>query len=126
MANRIILDCDLGHDDATVVVLAHGNPEIELVAVTTVPSNQTIENVTRNALVAWRIAGITGVPFAAGAHRPLVRIAEVADSIHGESRLDGPVLPPQSFDADPRHARPPVHPATTSRFYDHHPVSTGR
>ena len=104
MANKIILDCDPGHDDAIALILAHGNPEIELVAVTTVHGNQTIEKVTRNALAVARIAGITGVPFAAGAHRPLVRAAEIADSIHGESGLDGPVLPPPSFDADPRHA----------------------
>ena len=104
MMNRIILDCDPGHDDAIALILAHGNPEIELVAVTTVHGNQTIDKVTRNALAVARIAGITGVPFAAGAHRPLVRTAEVADSIHGESGLDGPALPSPSFSPDPRHA----------------------
>jgi len=104
MAKKIILDCDPGHDDAIALLLAYGNPEIELVAVTTVHGNQTIEKVTRNALAVARIAGITGVPFAAGAHRPLVRAAEVADSIHGESGLDGPVLPTPSFEPDPRHA----------------------
>ena len=104
MAKKIILDCDPGHDDAIALLLAYGNPEIELVAVTTVHGNQTIEKVTRNALAVARIAGITGVPFAAGAHRPLVRAAEVADSIHGESGLDGPVLPMPSFEPDSRHA----------------------
>jgi purine nucleosidase len=104
MANKIILDCDPGHDDAIALLLAHGNPEIDLVAVTTVHGNQTIEKVTRNALAVARIAGITGVPFAAGAHRPLVRPVEVADSIHGDSGLDGPVLPEPAFAADPRHA----------------------
>jgi purine nucleosidase len=104
MAKKIILDCDPGHDDAIALILAHGNPEIELLAVTTVHGNQTIENVTRNALAVARIAGITGVPFAAGASRPLVRTAEVADSIHGESGLDGPVLPSPLTEVDPRHA----------------------
>ncbi|QNE45951.1 nucleoside hydrolase [Glaciihabitans sp. INWT7] len=104
MAKKIILDCDPGHDDAIALILAHGNPEIELVAVTTVHGNQTIEKVTRNALAIARIAGITGIPFAAGAHRPLVRTAEVAESIHGSSGLDGPELPEPLFAADPRHA----------------------
>jgi purine nucleosidase len=104
MAKKIILDCDPGHDDAIALILAHGNPEIELLAVTTVHGNQTIEKVTRNALAVARIAGITGVPFAAGASRPLVRTAEVADSIHGESGLDGPVLPSPVTEVDPRHA----------------------
>jgi purine nucleosidase len=104
MPAKIILDCDPGHDDAIALLLAHGNPDVELVAVTTVHGNQTIEKVTRNALSVARIAGITGVPFAAGAHRPLVRTPEVADSIHGETGLDGPVLPEPLIEPDRRHA----------------------
>ena len=104
MSAKIILDCDPGHDDAIALLLAHGNPEVELVAVTTVHGNQTIEKVTRNALAVARIAGITGVPFAAGAHRPLVRVAEVAESIHGDSGMDGPVLPEPAMELDGRHA----------------------
>ena len=104
MATKIILDCDPGHDDAIAMLLAHGNPNIDLVAVTTVHGNQTIEKVTRNALAVATVAGITGVPFAAGANRPLVRDAEVADSIHGDSGLDGPTLPEPAFSKDERHA----------------------
>lgn len=104
MPTKIILDCDPGHDDAIAMLLAWGNPDIDLVGVTTVMGNQTIEKVTRNALSVARVAGITGVPFARGAHRPLVRRVEVAESIHGESGLDGPVLPPPLIELDPRHA----------------------
>ena len=104
MTSKIILDCDPGHDDAIAMLLAWGNPEIELVGVTTVMGNQTIEKVTRNALSVARVAGITGVPFARGAHRPLVREVEVAESIHGESGLDGPALPEPLIELDPRHA----------------------
>ena len=42
MPRKIILDCDPGHDDAIAILLAHGNPEIELLAVTTVVGNQTL------------------------------------------------------------------------------------
>lgn len=104
MATKIILDCDPGHDDAIAMLLAHGNPDIDLVAVTTVHGNQTIEKVTRNALAVATVAGITGVPFAAGAHRPLVREPEVAESIHGDSGMDGPALPEPAFAAEDRHA----------------------
>ena len=104
MPTKIILDCDPGHDDAVAMLLAWGNPEIDLIAVTTVYGNQTIEKVTRNALAIASVAGITGIPFARGAHRPLVRTVETAESIHGESGLDGPELPAATFDLDPRHA----------------------
>jgi len=104
VARKIILDCDPGHDDAIAMLLAHGNPDVELVAVTTVVGNQTLEKVTRNALAVARIAGITGVPFAAGCPRPLVREIETAPDIHGETGLDGPELPEPAFDVDERHA----------------------
>ena len=110
MPTRIILDCDPGHDDAVALLLAHGSPEIDLVGVTTVFGNQTIEKVTRNALAVARIAGITpesGVPFARGAHRPLVRSLAAAAkgaTIHGQSGLDGPTLPAPTLKLDPRHA----------------------
>jgi purine nucleosidase len=112
MPTRIILDCDPGHDDAVALLLAYGSPAIELVGVTTVFGNQTIEKVTRNALAVARIAGITGVPFARGADRPLVRSAAAAAegaTIHGASGLDGPTLPEPTAEnpgptLDPRHA----------------------
>ncbi|MFP3435509.1 nucleoside hydrolase, partial [Paraburkholderia sp. SIMBA_061] len=50
------------------------------------------------------VANITGVPFAAGCPRPLVRQIEVAPDIHGESGLDGPVLPEPTLALEPRHA----------------------
>ncbi|KAA0979040.1 nucleoside hydrolase [Paeniglutamicibacter gangotriensis] len=101
---KIILDCDPGHDDAVAILLAHGSPAIELLAVTTVVGNQTLEKVTQNALSVGTIAGITGVPFAAGCARPLVRTIENAPDIHGESGMDGPVQPESAIELDPRHA----------------------
>ncbi|MEP6842095.1 MAG: nucleoside hydrolase, partial [Pseudolysinimonas sp.] len=86
------------------MLLAWGNPDIDLVGVTTVVGNQTLEKVTRNALSVARVAGIVGVPFAAGADHPLVREIETAASIHGDSGLDGPVLPKPTIHLDPRPA----------------------
>jgi purine nucleosidase len=104
MPRPIILDCDPGHDDAVALLLAHGSPDVELLAVTTVAGNQDLEKVTRNALAVARVAGLAGVPVAAGADRPIVRVRDHAPSIHGESGLDGPVLPEPAQALDPRHA----------------------
>lgn len=104
MPKKIIVDCDPGHDDAIALLLAHGSPEIELLAITTVMGNSTLANVTRNALVVATIGGITGVPVAAGCDRPLVGELETAEAIHGSSGLDGPVLPEPVGALDPRHA----------------------
>jgi inosine-uridine nucleoside N-ribohydrolase len=59
--------------------------------VTTVAGNQTLEKTTANALRVLELVGST-VPVAAGADRPLVRELRVADHVHGETGLDGPVL----------------------------------
>lgn len=66
MVEKIILDCDPGHDDAIAMLLAAGNPNIELLGITTVAGNQTLEKVTRNALSVCAAANIT-VPVARGA-----------------------------------------------------------
>src|SRR5690625_6194267 len=92
-AQKIILDCDPGHDDAIAMLLAHGNPNLELLAVTTVAGNQTLEKVTTNARAVARVAGITGIPFAAGASRPLVGRHFLPVEFHGVPGLDGPNVP---------------------------------
>jgi inosine/uridine nucleosidase len=100
---KIILDCDPGHDDALAIMLAHGSDDIDLLAVTTVSGNQDLEKVTHNARVVATVIGMTQVPIAAGCDRPLVRPAVNAPDIHGDSGLDGPVLPAPTVPLSPRH-----------------------
>jgi len=92
----ILLDCDPGHDDAIALLLALASPELELLGVTTVHGNQTLEKTTDNALRVLALVGREDVPIAMGADRPLVREPRVADHVHGESGLDGPELPPRA------------------------------
>jgi purine nucleosidase/pyrimidine-specific ribonucleoside hydrolase len=94
MSIPIILDCDPGHDDAIALLLALASPEVEVLGVTIVHGNQTLEKTTANALRVLDLAGRADIPVAAGADRPLVRELTVASHVHGESGLDGPVLPP--------------------------------
>ncbi len=89
----IILDCDPGHDDAIALLLALASPELELLGVTTTYGNQTLEKTTANALRILELVDRTEIPVAAGADRPLARELVVAAHVHGESGLDGPVLP---------------------------------
>jgi inosine-uridine nucleoside N-ribohydrolase len=92
----IVLDCDPGHDDALALMLALASPEVELLGVTTVAGNQTLEKTTANALRVLEACGGAHVPVAEGAGHPLVRQRNVAAHVHGESGLDGPDLPPPS------------------------------
>jgi inosine-uridine nucleoside N-ribohydrolase len=90
----VLIDCDPGHDDAMALLLALASPELDLLGVSTVHGNQTLEKTTANALRVLEFAGRGDVPVAAGAHRPLLREPKVAASVHGETGLDGPDLPP--------------------------------
>jgi purine nucleosidase len=90
----IILDCDPGHDDAIALLLALASPEVDVLGVTTVHGNQTLEKTTANALRVLDLAGRADIPVAPGADRPLVRELTVASHVHGDSGLDGPALPP--------------------------------
>ena len=92
----VVLDCDPGHDDAIALLLALASPEIDLVGVTTVHGNQTVEKTTDNVLRVLALVGREEVPVARGADRPLVRDLHVAAHVHGESGLDGPDLPPRA------------------------------
>ncbi|HXT35657.1 MAG TPA: nucleoside hydrolase [Chloroflexota bacterium] len=100
----IILDCDPGHDDAVALLLSAGSPAIDLRLVTVVAGNQTLDRTLRNALGVLTVAGATHIPVAAGADRPLVRPRIVAGNIHGESGLDGPVMPEPTIQPSSRHA----------------------
>ena len=105
MPQKVILDCDPGHDDALAILLAGASPALELLAITTVAGNQTLPKTTLNARRVASAAGLRGVPIAAGCDRPLVRPQRVAGNIHGESGLDGPTFAGEpDIPLDPRHA----------------------
>ncbi len=100
----ILLDCDPGHDDAIALLLALASPELELLGVTTVAGNQTLDKTTANALRVLEFVGRGDVPVAAGADRPLARDLVIAAYVHGESGLEGPALPEPQGTAVGQHA----------------------
>jgi inosine-uridine nucleoside N-ribohydrolase len=104
MMTLIVHDCDPGHDDVIALMLALASPEVELLGVTTVSGNGTLECTTANALRVLDHLGREDVAVAAGASRPLVRARAGGAEVHGESALDGPALPPPSRAAEPEHA----------------------
>ncbi|HJQ50849.1 MAG TPA: nucleoside hydrolase [Gaiellaceae bacterium] len=104
MTTKIVIDCDPGHDDAIAILLALASPELELVGVTAVAGNQTLDKTTRNALVTLEVGGRPDIPVAAGADAPLQRELRTAAHVHGETGLDGPELPEPSAEPVATHA----------------------
>ncbi|MFM0043903.1 nucleoside hydrolase [Paraburkholderia sediminicola] len=85
--HKVIYDTDPGVDDAMALVFQARHPDIELLGLTSVFGNATIETTTRNArFLAGRFA--PGVPVAQGAAAPLKRAApEPLAWIHGDNGL---------------------------------------
>jgi inosine-uridine nucleoside N-ribohydrolase len=104
MPHKIILDCDPGHDDAIAILLAAHHPDIELMAITTVAGNQSVEKTTLNALKVCTLANIRNVPIARGCDRPLICAPTFAANIHGASGLDGPDMPEPDIELAPVNA----------------------
>src|ERR1700758_2299209 len=104
MPTAILHDCDPGHDDAIALLLALASPELEVLGVTTVAGNQTLEKTTANAIRVLDLIGRDDVPVAAGAPAPLVREPYVAAYVPGETGLDGPDLPPPQREPLQQHA----------------------
>jgi inosine-uridine nucleoside N-ribohydrolase len=99
---RVIIDCDPGHDDAVAILLAACH--LEVVGITTVGGNQSIEKVTANALKVLELAGLTRIPVAKGMAQPLLNQPRHAAAVHGETGLDGHLFPEPTTALDPRRA----------------------
>jgi inosine-uridine nucleoside N-ribohydrolase len=84
---RVVLDVDPGVDDALAILLALASPEIDLIGVTTVAGNVTLEQATRNALALLEVGGASHVPVHVGASRPLVGRVTTATLFHGADGL---------------------------------------
>lgn len=100
---KIILDCDPGHDDAIAMLMAAKHPAIDLLGITIVAGNQTLEKTLINGLNVCQHVGID-VPVYSGMTLPMVRKQVVAENIHGVTGLDGPVFGPLHKQAEPIHA----------------------
>lgn len=88
----IIMDCDPGHDDAIAMILACASDKLDVKAITTVGGNQTVAKTTNNALKMLTFMD-KQIPVAKGADRPMRRELEIAPEVHGDTGLDGPIIP---------------------------------
>ena len=88
----IILDGDPGHDDAIAWVFAKADPGLDIRLVSSVAGNQTIEKTTYNMRRICTLLGIDA-PQVRGAVKPGTADPVTAGNWHGDSGLDGPVMP---------------------------------
>jgi len=90
---RILFDTDPGIDDAMALLMLARDPRAELVGVTTVFGNASVERTTANALALCERFGVE-VPVARGAARALLRApAGFPEAIHGRDGMGDVGMP---------------------------------
>jgi inosine-uridine nucleoside N-ribohydrolase len=87
----VIIDTDPGIDDIAALLLALSSPELEVLALTTIYGNSSVDSCTANALQLLVAAGRADIPVFPGAGKPLLRPAKEgwASHIHGADGLGG-------------------------------------
>jgi purine nucleosidase len=103
MSRKIIVDTDPGQDDAFALLLAWAAPaELEILGISTVAGNVSVEKTTHNALRLRELAGVA-TPVFRGCSRPLINNLVTAEYVNGDSGLDGPDLPSPRRDVEAAH-----------------------
>nr|WP_042177575.1 nucleoside hydrolase [Kibdelosporangium sp. MJ126-NF4]CEL12692.1 Inosine-uridine preferring nucleoside hydrolase [Kibdelosporangium sp. MJ126-NF4]CTQ93556.1 Inosine-uridine preferring nucleoside hydrolase (EC 3.2.2.1) [Kibdelosporangium sp. MJ126-NF4] len=86
---RIILDTDPGIDDSLAILYLAAQESTEIVAVGSVHGNVPAATAADNALRVLDLAGLTEVPVAIGAARPLAQELRTTEFVHGADGLGG-------------------------------------
>ena len=86
MTYPVLLDVDTGVDDALAILFAVAHPEIEVLGITCVAGNTSLENVVANTLQVLDVAGAPSIPVAGGALRPLIEPSRPSH-VHGSDGL---------------------------------------
>lgn len=97
----VILDVDTGVDDALAILAAVKHPGIDLIGVSCVTGNASLERVVENTLRVLDVAEAPDIPVAAGAVRPLLAPPRSAAHVHGDDGLAGIVLPESARAPEP-------------------------
>ena len=90
---RLVLDMDVGIDDALAILYLAAQPSVEIVAVGAVHGNCRADAAAQNALRALEACHLMDVPVALGESRPLAQELQLAEDAHGYDGLGNARLP---------------------------------
>ncbi|MGV8026973.1 MAG: nucleoside hydrolase [Anaerolineaceae bacterium] len=90
---KVWIDTDPGIDDTYAIAMLLADPQIEIIGVSTVFGNVTVEKTTRNAKLLLEAAGKIHLPLARGAAIPLYVPLDTSPFVHGANGLGDMPLP---------------------------------
>jgi purine nucleosidase len=86
---RVILDVDTGIDDALAILLAVKSRRLDILGITTVCGNVSLQQATDNTCKILELVDANAIPVIAGAAKPLVRESHYEHRVHGQDGLGG-------------------------------------
>ena len=98
------MDVDTGTDDALAILYAVRHPDLEVLGISCVGGNVSVDQIVINTCKVLDAAGAADIPVAAGAVQPLIERARRARRSHGLDGLGGIQLPETSRQRSPVHA----------------------
>ncbi|XP_071395332.1 inosine-uridine preferring nucleoside hydrolase isoform X1 [Centroberyx affinis] len=87
MRKKLLVDVDCGVDDAQAIMLALGAPNVELLGITCVHGNTSVENVCKNILRVLQACKKLEIPVFKGAAKPILGNCIDAGQFHGQDGL---------------------------------------
>jgi len=89
MMKKLILDVDTGVDDAIGIILAVKSRQFDILGITTVNGNVSLDSAARNTRKILHLLEETDIPVIKGAETPIMRPPFFEHRIHGEDGLGG-------------------------------------
>jgi purine nucleosidase len=90
MKKKVILDVDTGVDDALGILLAIRSGRLDVLGITTVNGNVSLNQATENTCKVLQLAGAEGdIPVVRGADKPILRPVYFEHRVHGRDGLGG-------------------------------------
>ena len=100
---KFIIDTDTGSDDASAIMMAIASPDVEILGITTLAGNISLEQATQNALQTLEICG-EDIKVYPGAASPIRRPLVMADGVHGKDGMGDQDLIHPTRTAETKHA----------------------
>lgn len=91
MANtkKLILDVDTGIDDAIGILLAVKSKQFDILGITTVCGNVSVDAATLNTCKVLELVEADNIPVIKGSATPLLRAPHYEHRVHGEDGIGG-------------------------------------
>ena len=103
---KLLIDTDVGGDDAVALVMALRDPKVQVEAITTVMGNVSVEQATKNALITIERAGTYAPPVYQGLTTGVLNQPLVGKNytIHGRDGMGDLGLPEPRLQPEKEHA----------------------